>query len=239
MAMDQQILCQPDERRRGRIRPKNPHPGGRSGRSSTTTRAGRRQYVPQRRARRRLGDRHAAEPPATDRRRAPRPGRLPQECAFRHVARTTACPEAARTRSTFRGVAPGAGTPMGAPGPVATRCAMRAAVRPGRGQYGRKPPTATGRSVSNERQEAARDHVNDAFPRLRETRRRAARAAQRPGTRSVVPRRALRQARAFAPRVPCRAPHRATVRAKKNGRRPHRCLQSGRNQDSRRPQTGK
>ncbi len=89
-------------------------------------------------------------------------------------------------------------------------------------------PFASGGSVPHERQEPARDHMNDALAGLRETRRRAARAAQRPRALAVVPRRALGQARALAPRVPCRAPHLAPVGAKKNGRRPHRCLQSGR-----------
>ncbi len=92
--------------------------------------------------------------------------------------------------------------------------------------------------VPHQRQEAARNHVHDALARLGEPRGRAARAARVAHAGGVVPRRAPQAARARAGGAAGRPALRTPVRAEKNGRRPHRCLQSGREPASRRPQNG-
>jgi hypothetical protein len=93
------------------------------------------------------------------------------------------------------------------------------------------------RSVPDQRQESARHRVDDALAWLHAARGRAPRrGAQRPaGVRTNVASRAVRSAHAGALHVTGRPALRTPTSGQKNGRRPHRCLQSGRKKTSRRP----
>jgi hypothetical protein len=97
-----------------------------------------------------------------------------------------------------------------------------------------------GDSVPDQRQESAGDEVKDALAWLGDSHRCASRGlACRPG-------RELRLVRTCSMRTPQAHPLHLTgrvalaapARGEKNGRRPHRCLQSEGKTTSRRPQTG-
>ena len=101
------------------------------------------------------------------------------------------------------------------------------------------PRRYDGTSVTDEREEAARHRVHDAHAALDAARQAARRRRSRPMDHGARGAESAAMTRPWArpqgvPRNPAQA---APVGGEKNGRRPHRCLQSDRESALRRPQT--